>query len=241
MPNLPIADKDTLDNVNSNVGAGSDAATAATLFGRIAQAYNHLTSYLSSTRMAKIDTIDTSVSTANTNINTANTRIGTSSDTASSSGTTLFALLKYVVARFTGYWTDARAAKLDTIDTLNQRVTTLVNANISGALSTIATIDVTTASTWHTVLNVSGAGYLTGVTIMGLGSAIPEGAIRIYVNGTQIGGDIRLQDKNSNSAVMYQSGNFPCFLRFSTSLRVDFSMGTYYTPTARISVAYMLI
>lgn len=50
-------------------------------------------------------------------VQAVDTKVGTSSDTASSTPTTLFAGIKGLIAWFTGTWTAARAAKIDTVDT----------------------------------------------------------------------------------------------------------------------------
>ncbi|MEA5085593.1 MAG: hypothetical protein VB018_15845 [Lachnospiraceae bacterium] len=50
-------------------------------------------------------------------VQTVNTKVGTYSDTASNTPTTLFAGIKGLIAWFTGTWTAARAAKVDTVDT----------------------------------------------------------------------------------------------------------------------------
>jgi hypothetical protein len=43
-------------------------------------------------------------------------KVGDPGDAASATGATLFSLIKWAAARFTGFWTDARAALLDRLD-----------------------------------------------------------------------------------------------------------------------------
>lgn len=62
MPQLPIADKTTLDAVNAKAGTNTDAAGTTTLFARLKQIYDYLTGNLSSTRAAKIDNLNATVS-----------------------------------------------------------------------------------------------------------------------------------------------------------------------------------
>lgn len=69
---LPIADKTTLDAVNTKAGTNVDAAGTTTLFARLKQIYDYLTSNLSAARAAKIDAI--------------NTNVGSNADAASATG-----------------------------------------------------------------------------------------------------------------------------------------------------------
>lgn len=62
MPQLPIADKTTLDAVNTKVGATGDVASAAgSIFARLAEM---LTNRITAARAAKLDNLDAAVSTA---------------------------------------------------------------------------------------------------------------------------------------------------------------------------------
>ncbi len=62
MPQIGIADKTTLDAVNTKAGTNTDAAGTTTLFARLKQIYDYLTGNLSSTRAAKIDNLDAAIS-----------------------------------------------------------------------------------------------------------------------------------------------------------------------------------
>ena len=62
MPQLPIADKTTLDDVNAKTGTNTDAAGTTTLFARLKQIYDYLTGNLSTTRAAKIDNLNATIS-----------------------------------------------------------------------------------------------------------------------------------------------------------------------------------
>lgn len=68
MPQLPIADKTTLDAINAKAGANTDAAGTTTLFARLKQIYDYLTGNLSST------------------VNTINTNVGSNADASSATG-----------------------------------------------------------------------------------------------------------------------------------------------------------
>ena len=59
---IQIADKQTLDTVNTKVGTNTDAAGTTTIFARLKQIYDYLTGNLSSTRAAKIDNLDVTIS-----------------------------------------------------------------------------------------------------------------------------------------------------------------------------------
>ncbi|MGE4214835.1 MAG: hypothetical protein AB7E42_08680 [Anaerotignaceae bacterium] len=59
-----------------------------------------------------------SVQAVNTTVQGVHTKVGTSGDTASNTPTTLFAGIKGLISWFTGTWTAARAAKIDTLETL---------------------------------------------------------------------------------------------------------------------------
>jgi hypothetical protein len=69
----------------------------------------------------------------NTDITDIKTALGNDSDAASSTGTTLFAKVKYIVQQFLDNWTAARAAKLDNLDNLDTTVSS--RAPASTALS----------------------------------------------------------------------------------------------------------
>ncbi len=87
---LFVADKQTLDTVNTKVGENTNAAGTTTLFARLKQIYDYLTGNLSSTRVAKIDNLDATISSR------------AAASTALSSAT----------------WTSARAANLDKIQAI---------------------------------------------------------------------------------------------------------------------------
>lgn len=99
-----IADKPTLDGVNTKVGTNADLAGTTTVFARVRQIYEYMVNTLLTAingRQASwgavagtktnIDNTATTVGTINTNVNTINTKIGASTDTGT---TTLFGVIK---------------------------------------------------------------------------------------------------------------------------------------------------
>lgn len=84
-------------------------------------------------------------------VQAVNSKVGTASDAASSNPTTLFAGIKGLIAWFTGTWTAARAAKIDTVGVYqsgevaysgtelsdSQFSTVVSQATINGKLNTI--------------------------------------------------------------------------------------------------------
>lgn len=158
MPTIQVADKPTLDTVNTNVSAVKTStdkigntndtgatSTAGTVLGKqnkiigdiatvntnvgtintnvssIKSATDNIGatnatggSTTAGTLMAKSNKIITDVGTVSTNVSTVNTNIGTSSATASSSGTSLFALIKYIVTTVGAVDTNVNTVKSST-------------------------------------------------------------------------------------------------------------------------------
>ena len=130
MPEIKIADKDTLDQIDVNVGTSTDTAASPTLFGRIRQIYEHLTAHWTSGRAGNLDRLDTTVSsrasaadwtpTRAANLDTtvssraAQSNVGVTGDTGgTASAGSLMAKSNAILTWFTGTWTAARAAFLD--------------------------------------------------------------------------------------------------------------------------------
>lgn len=99
-----IADKPTLDSVNTKVGTNADVAGTTTVFARLKQIYDYLAGTILTAingRQASwgavagtktnIDNTATKVATNETNINSINTKVGVSTDTGT---TTLFGVIK---------------------------------------------------------------------------------------------------------------------------------------------------
>jgi hypothetical protein len=87
--------------------------------------YDGKTDWLPDDTVYPADTnrIETGITDAAAQINTIQTevddmanKIGAPADAASNAPQSLFSGLKWLISRFTSYWTDARAAKLDNID-----------------------------------------------------------------------------------------------------------------------------
>jgi hypothetical protein len=66
---------------------------------------------------------------------------GKPTDAASSTGTTKFSLVKFIVARFTGFWTDARAALLDRLDTTISSRATQTSVDTKASQASVDSID----------------------------------------------------------------------------------------------------
>lgn len=107
MPNLSIADKATLDAINTKAGTNTDGAGTTTIFARLKQIYDYLTGNLSSTRAAKIDNLDVTISSR------------APASTALSTAT----------------WTATRAAKLDSLDRLQAQSVRLIASDTVRAQS----------------------------------------------------------------------------------------------------------
>jgi len=123
---------------SNNVGS----ASGTTLFALIKYIVSMFSGYYTTTRAAlldKLSNLDTTVSSraSQTTADNINTNVGASGNTASSSGTTLFALIKYLVSMFTGTWTTTRAALIDTI---NANVATVKAQTATGGTSVIKSI-----------------------------------------------------------------------------------------------------
>ena len=99
-------------------------------------------------------------------VQAVNTKVGTSSDTASSTPTTLFAGIKGLIAWFTGTWTAARAAKVDTIDTNVDTIST--NTAYSATASSTGTLSQKLAYIISTLIGATNAtgGTSTAGTLM---------------------------------------------------------------------------
>jgi len=113
-------------------------------------------------------------------------------------------------------------------------------ANASPKISTTV-LPLTATGVWTEMISISGSGYLTGINVAGENQPVSAVDIRIYINGVKLGGDIVLGGKSSNSAApAWTNHNYVGLFRFTSSLRIEMRMSTYYPPNTQISVSYML-
>ncbi len=86
-----------VNQINTKIGTNTDIAGTTTVFARLKQIYDHLGSVLSSTRAAKIDNLDMTVSSratqasvdakaSQTSVNTLTTNVGSNTDASSPTG-----------------------------------------------------------------------------------------------------------------------------------------------------------
>ncbi len=101
-------------------GANTDTAGTTTLFARLKQIYDYLSTNWTTARAAKVDNLDTTVSsratqsgvdTVNTNVVTVNTKVGVNTDAAGTG--TVFARLKQIYDNVSGL-----SGYVDTLETL---------------------------------------------------------------------------------------------------------------------------
>lgn len=112
--------KSNTDTTNTRIGTSSDAASAATLFGRIKELFAALGT--------NSDSSNTSGTTLFAKIKGLISLIGAYNATSSSSGTTLFAKLNYLV----GWATSARGTKIDNIGTTSDSAGTATSGTLFG-------------------------------------------------------------------------------------------------------------
>jgi hypothetical protein len=114
-------------------------------------------------------------------------RIGMENDSAASNGVTLFALVKWLVYRFVGNWTDTRAAKLDSIGLNNDASgTTTLFARLKQIYSYLSTTLNDAISGIDTKIGVTG-GESVVARLTGLETAIanlhPAGTMKSVQRG----------------------------------------------------------
>jgi len=108
MSEIIIADKPTLDEVNSKADAIQNDVGAV---------------------KSDIEGLQSDINTLQTTAETIDAKIGDGSDNESSVGSTLFALIKHIVSMFVSHFTAARAAKLDNLDTAVSTIATQVSVD----------------------------------------------------------------------------------------------------------------
>ena len=193
---IHIADKQTLDDVNSKVGATGNTggtASAGTIFGKLNAIISNIAAHVAAwtaARAAKVDNLDTTVSSRQSeqnaydryNILNQNTGVN---NTASATGT-LSQKLSHTINTVNTRQSESDAAsrynQLNTntgvnntasaTGTLSQKLSHIINLfSTSGQkvlVSKVVSIELATAGT-HTLVNVTGAGQFNVAYVMGMG------------------------------------------------------------------------
>lgn len=233
-----IADKETLDAVNTKAGATSDAggtATAGSIFAKLNALINSIATHVAAwtaARAAKMDNLDATVSTreseanALTRYNTLNTNTGVN-NTASSTGS-LSQKLSHIISQLEN-------VNVNAINGSKQ----LVSKQSRPAINTTGRI---------TVLNVTGAGEFELMWA-------PEGLRNTYVNAVYVTVDGVAYTIGTAAYTIYlgrrsDPANFPCVtltdveyeqwktflkpLRFGKSLKIEVNVVTVPTSTGCI-------
>lgn len=204
-----IADKQTLDDVNSKVGQTGNTggtASAGTIFGKLNAIISSIASFVANwtaARAAKVDNLDAKVSTrqseqnAYDRYNILNNNTGVN-NTASATGT-LSQKLSHIIAEVSAKENDADATnryyQLNTntgvnntasaTGTLSQKLSHIINLFSTNKqkvlVSKAVTINIASAGT-HTLVNVTGGGQFefASTSNMGTSSAVP---LTITVDG----------------------------------------------------------
>lgn len=191
-----IADKETLDSLNSKVGTTNNtggSATAGTIFGKLNAIISSIASHVAAwtaARATKVDNLDTTVSSrqseanALSRYNQLNTNTGVN-NTASATGT-LSQKLSHIINTVSSVPSDAIAS--DRYNVLNYNTATNNTASATGTLSQklshiinlfstnkqkhlvskTVSVNVSTTGT-HTLLNITGPGqfFVANVNYMG--------------------------------------------------------------------------
>ena len=205
-----IADKQTLDEVNSKVGQTSNTggtASAGTVFGKLNAIISSIASFVANwtaARAAKVDNIDAAVSSrqseanASSRYNTLNTNTGVN-NTASATGT-LSQKLSHIINTVATRESDAdavtRYSNLNTntgvnntasaTGTLSQKLSHIINlfttVNQKVLVSKAVNINIATVGT-HTLVNVTGAGQFEFASTSNMGSSASQ--LTITIDGIQ--------------------------------------------------------
>lgn len=183
----------------ASIGANTDAAGTITVFARLKQIYDYLASVLSSTRAAKIDSIDATVSSraSQASVNTISTNVGSNADAASASGS-LHAKLK-----------DMKSAISQSDDYYPNTSFSFGSANNS----------------WSTIFNVSGEGILN--LDVG-GSVLNDTELRITIDGGSAVSSKPVNQLTADSSATARESTFRRViteLKFKTSLLVELKAG----------------
>lgn len=204
-----IADKQTLDDVNSKVGQTSNTggtASAGTIFGKLNSIISSIASFVAnwtSARAAKVDNLDAKVTTrqseadALSRYNQLNTNTGVN-NTASATGTLSQKLSHTINTVNTRQSETDAASRYNTLNantsinntasatgTLSQKLSHIINLFSSTKqkvlVSKVVSINTATAGT-HTFLNVVGSGQFEFACVTGAGASYAP--LTIEIDGT---------------------------------------------------------
>lgn len=123
------------------------------------------------------------------------------------------------------------------VNTINPKILDLKNTDAMAAKVTVGN------ETYTTVVNVAGAGFLTGITAWPRGNRYSTGVIRVTIDGVLKFTDFQIANQvdESTSSDLQLSNSIPMFLRFKTSLLVEaHSLTDTYDTSCDILATYLL-
>lgn len=228
-----LADKETLDNVNTKVGSNGDSNTTS-LFGKL----NALLTSWTSARAAKVDTIATDASSAKTNASQAVTNT-TTNNTSSATGI-LSQKLSYIIQQITSL--DSRIGNLEAKPSgSTQKVPTLgdcrnsLPVNYNNGTWCVGAVTIAEAGVLHSVSDVSATfGLLKGAIVTVDGRAYTE-------LGQPSTGNHKYLAQSKDGQIKWMTeaevaGSVP--IRFNSSCRVDINTNGPGNTMPAIRVCY---
>lgn len=227
-----LADKETLDNVNTNIGATGDT-NGTTVTGSIFGKLNVLLSLWTSARAAKVDSTSADASSAKTSASQAATNTATS-NTANANGT-LSQKLTYII--------NEAAKILSRVDSIEAKAGGEQRILVRGPV--IETIVPHQSGVWQTAVNINEAGVVHAVYNDSVFTY--TAATRVYIDGELF----ELGKPNSESLntilqtkygdIVYSSGSSLATsvpIRFKNSFRVDILPTNAYGTDHKVTTFY---
>lgn len=262
-----IADKQTLDDVNSKVGATGNTggtATAGTIFGKLNAIISSIASFVANwtaARAAKVDNLDAKVSTrqseqnAYDRYNILNNNTGVN-NTASATGT-LSQKLSHTINTVNTRQSEADAAsrynQLNTntgvnntasaTGTLSQKLSHIINlfstTKQKVLVSKVVSIEIATAGT-HTLVNFTGSGQYEFAYVIGMGQSYAP--ITFEIDGVPFVFNKLLNNSyivQGSSALLTDSTSIssPRPIHFKNSLKITVAASNQNQLTFRASYA----
>ena len=94
---------------------------------------------------------------------------------------------------------------------------------------------------WITVVNVSGSGFLTGVTAWPHGNVYSTAQIRVTIDGVQKFTDFQIAEQIDGAPDLHFANSIPMLLRFKTSLLVEaYGASDTYSTDCDVLATYMI-
>jgi len=98
-----------------------------------------------------------------------------------------------------------------------------------------------TNATYIPVVNIAGAGFLTGITAWPHGNVYSAAVIKVTVDGVLKFTDFQIAEQIDGSPDLHLANSIPMFLRFKTSLLVEaHSVSDGYSTDCDILATYLL-